>query len=155
MHSMAATEVVDPLGTPFQRTCCMELSWLMPQLPHLQRATASASQHGAFISEGSSTTPLTGQRNAKAQGRSWRMLIFSPTCLGSFSLYLNLQGAESLWHSLKCQFQALSLEIMIQWNYSELQESRFSTDTPGVLTLRNTTLWVGNDVMRELLITQS
>ena len=66
------------------------------------------------------------------------MLIFSPTCLGSFSLYLNLQGAESLWHSLKCQFQALSLEIMIQWNYSELQESRFSTDTPGVLTLRNT-----------------
>lgn len=83
------------------------------------------------------------------------MLIFSPTCLGSFSLYLNFQGAESLWHSLKCQFQALSLEIMIQWNYSEVQESRFSTDTPRVLTLRNTTLWVGNDVMRELLITQS
>lgn len=44
---------------------------------------------------------------------------------------------------------------MIQWNYNEVQESRLSTDTPSVLTLRNTTLRVGNDVMRELLITQS
>lgn len=44
---------------------------------------------------------------------------------------------------------------MIQWNYNEIQESRFSTDTPGVLTLRNTTVRVGNDVMRELLVTQS
>lgn len=57
-----------------------------------------------------------------------------------------------LWNA---KFQALSLEIMIQWNYNEIQESRFSTDTPGVLTLRNTTVRVGNDVMRELLITQS
>lgn len=116
---VTTTVVINAIHT-FLMSLQSEVWGRWAQLPHLQRATASASQHGAFISEGSSTTPLTGHRNAKAQQRSWRMLSFSPTCLGSFSLYLNFQRAESLWHSLKCQIPGFILRdydsVELQWN---------------------------------------
>lgn len=70
-----------------------EVWWWWAQLPHLQRAIASASQHGAFISEGNSTTPLT-VRNAKEQERSWRMLIFLTHLFGFFLTLLEFPGGR-------------------------------------------------------------